>query len=999
MNILKKLLAERCFAFVVSAMVAIYSIPFSSFAENAAEEIGELPVSAVDDLATDGQDDIYLSKRENSYADYLEKYASAARPQEEIKITYDKIFPAENSKTEFSKSEKFDGQNAFFWKNQTGEICFDIDVPKTGNYNLEIMYYCPETNTNNVELSLKIDGRTPYSTASRIVLSKVWINKPEDLSKDGGKVSIMQDKKQNDIRPSQIEKPMWQIKMAEDTDGLSNEPLLFYLEQGKHTVTIQSDKAQFAINYIKFCNQKDLKEYSAPTAEQIAKTSGQKIILEGELADYKSDRALFPTSDQHNYITSSSGGASPTKTRYNTIGGGSNWSQAAQSASWEFDVQQEGYYKIGIRARQDQMRGMYSNRRISINGEVQSLPLNQVKFYYSENWNVTCPTDENGEIVYVYLKKGKNIITLEAIPGEIGQIMNGLDELTYEINSYYRQIRQITGPKPDENNNYRIDKVIPSIVDDFNDFSKQLRDYQKQIEQLSGSGGSEAVTLDKMAIILDKCTSKTDRIPNLMKQIKDNITSLSSWAATYRQQPLEVDRIEICSGDMEFTDCNKKFLKSLSFGFKGFIGSFFEDYNSLSDFDENTETMTCWITLGRDNANVVKQIVDSEYNPTTKTKIAIKLVQSGLVEATFAGKGTDIALFLGGDFPIQLAARDVLVNLEEMNGFNDTLSRFSKDATVLYQYNGGTYGLPVSQTFPMLFYRTDVLEELGINPEEDLQTWQGLIDVLPTLQRKYMEVGLILPVATINGGTTVISTTTEAGNTFASMLLQRGINYYNDEQTETTFDSQTAVDAFKMWTEFYTKYSFEQKYDAFTRFRQGDMPIVIQNYTFYNQLAVAAPEIKDCWDFMQMPGTVQVDGSISHASNSQGSGAVIYKNAADIEQAWDFINWFTSTPVQVEYANQIESVLGTMGRFDTANVEALKQLSWTTAETEKLVNQLEEQIEIPIIPASYAVTRDVMNAFRETVNNAANPRDTLYWYNKEINKEIKRKRENLNENS
>ena len=36
-----------------------------------------------------------------------------------------------------------------------------------------------------------------------------------------------------------------------------------------------------------------------------------------------------------------------------------------------------------------------------------------------------------------------------------------------------------------------------------------------------------------------------------------------------------------------------------------------------------------------------------------------------------------------------------------------------------------------------------------------------------------------------------------------------------------------------------------------------------------------------------------------------------------------------------------------------------------------------------------------MNAFREVVNNAENPRDTLVWYNRDINDEITRKRENL----
>jgi hypothetical protein len=84
-----------------------------------------------------------------------------------------------------------------------------------------------------------------------------------------------------------------------------------------------------------------------------------------------------------------------------------------------------------------------------------------------------------------------------------------------------------------------------------------------------------------------------------------------------------------------------------------------------------------------------------------------------------------------------------------------------------------------------------------------------------------------------------------------------------------------------------------------------------------------------------------------------------------------------------------------MGRFETANVEALSQLSWSSSAYERLVDQQEELVEIPIIPSSYAVTRNIMNAFREVVNDSENPRDTLMWYNRDINEEIERKRENL----
>lgn len=967
------------------ALCASASVP--AFADSEAADDSTLGTQATADdsatgdgssAATTGTDSI----RQTSYTNYVKKYTDAARPDKTVEVLGKDYDPASVTDAQITVTT-VDGENDVMqWANQEGSVSWTVNIPETGVYNIKMIYEALESNTNDVEFSLLIDGESPYATASRITLSKRWINESE----------IKQDSRQNDIRPGQISTPCWQETPLEDIDGLFNEPLEFYMEAGEHTITFESEKAEFAVKSFTFYQYEAPAAYTAPSDSDLTQAQGQKITLEGETAAYKSSRTLYPTSDKSSYLTSSANGSSPTKTRYNTIGSGS-WTQSTQTVTWEFNVDKAGYYKIGIRGRQDQMRGMYSNRRLYVNGEVPCLEANQIKFYYDTDWSITTPKSENGDDLYFYLQAGTNTISLEAVPGEIGEIMGNLDELVYNINSYYRQIRQITGPDPDEYNNYMIDTAIPSIVPDFKEYAKTLRDKKAEIEKLSGSGGTEAETLEKMAIVLDKCIKKPDLIPEMMSQIKDNITSVSSFVNQYREQPLEVDMIEVVTSDQDFTSCDKSFFGSLGFGFKGFIGSFFEDYNALSEEDESA--MECWVMLGRDNAEALQQLISSEYNPTAKTKINLKLVQGGIVEATFAGKGPDLALFMGGDFPIQLAARGVLTDLTTFSDFDEVKTRFADDATVLYQYNGGTYGLPCDQTFPMLFYRSDILSEYGIDPATDLNTWDGLLNCLPTLQRNYLEVGLILPVMTSTGGTTQVSAITEPGNTFAMLLLQQGLNYYNNEQTKTTFDTQEAVNAFDTWTKFYTTYSFQQTYDAFTRFRTGDMPVVIQNYTFYNQLSVAAPEIKGCWGFQPVPGTVQEDGTINHAANSNGSGAIIFTKAADQEGAWDFIKWFTSTDAQVKYGNNIESILGTMGRYATANEEALQQLSWTTSEVNLLLDQLNSQVEIPIIPASYGVTRNVMNAFRAVVNDYDNARDTLFWYNKDINDEITRKLEDL----
>ncbi len=269
--------------------------------------------------------------------------------------------------------------------------------------------------------------------------------------------------------------------------------------------------------------------------------------------------------------------------------------------------------------------------------------------------------------------------------------------------------------------------------------------------------------------------------------------------------------------------------------------------------------------------------------------------------------------------------------------------------------------------------------------------------MLPDLQRKYLDVGLILPA-------NISSQVFDSGNTFVLLMLQTGQELYNfDEKSNqyisTTFDTEAAVNAFTEWTKYYNVYDFEQTYDAFTRFRTGEMPILIQNYaTFYSQLTVAAPEIKGLWDFTHVPGSYRdANGEkvLDYTSNSGSSGAVIFKSCSDTQAAWDFIKWFTETEVQVEYGKTIEAIMGPMGRYATANVEALSRLNWSTSEYNKIKDQMDNLREVPIIPASYAVTRNVYNAFRAVVNNGKNPRFQLSSYNRDINEEIIRKLKDL----
>lgn len=354
-------------------------------------------------------------EQQQTYSDYYDTYSGQTRPNAEILLNGADFQSADCAQYEVgSYTGEEDGStrdNALIWNSADGSFTYTIQVPETGVYSIEATY-CPlVSNTSEISFSLAIDGEIPYDTASRLTLNKVYRNR-EDMKEDS---------KGNQVRPTQVQTEMWRTCWIGDSDGLFNEPLLFYLEQGTHEITLSSQKAYFALESLRFAQPEEVPTY----------------------AEY--------------------------------------------------------------------------------------------------------------------------------------------------VNS---------------------------------------------------------------------------------------------------------------------TDA----------------------------------AVEAWVSLGRDQAQVVKDLVESEFQQQYNVPISINLVVGGVVEATLADKGPDVALFLGGEFPVNLAARGLLADLSQMDGYDDMTKLYQDTAMVPYQYEGGTYGMPLTRSWAMMFYRKDVLSELGFSSAP--KTWEDLIDMLPAFQRNYMSAGL-----------------------------------------------------------------------------------------------------------------------------------------------------------------------------------------------------------------------------------------------------------------
>ena len=282
------------------------------------------------------------------------------------------------------------------------------------------------------------------------------------------------------------------------------------------------------------------------------------------------------------------------------------------------------------------------------------------------------------------------------------------------------------------------------------------------------------------------------------------------------------------------------------------------------------------------------------------------------------------------------------------------------------------YGLPEAQGFSMMFVRVDILADLGI---EIPRTWDDIMAAVPKLQAKNMEIG--------------ITTDTNIH------LYQMGGTLFADNGMRINLDSKIGLASFRKMCEFFTKWGFPYTYDAANRFRTGEMPILIGDYTgLYNQLKVFATEIEGLWSMYPVPGTVQEDGSINNSAISSVNASVLVKGSEDkASDAWTYIKWFTGTECQASYANEMVAIMGPSAKYNTANKEALANLPWTTEEYQKIQAQFNNLASVPNYPGSYIIARYTDFAFLAAYNDNADPTDALNSYIDVINAEITRKRE------
>ncbi len=978
----------------------------------------------------------------SEYFEYRELYKDAANGEDDLVLKGSEYNAEKSTATVYT--DQYLGEEDVILVSELGDVVWDFAVKKSGNYHIAITYapiveYDGDGdgktdlfgNAATIKRALLLDGTYPFKQSRYIELSRVWAD--ELFAEGSNDRGFVLDNDGSEIKPNKYENPEWRTMLASDSTGYVTEPFLYYIEAGTtHTLSLAEVQEVCAIKEIHIYY-----DDSSVTYEEYLKAHEGKAdnaadaeitVIETEVSHRTSSNIIYPLYDRSSASTSPQ---SAYNIFLNSIGG-EKWQTAGQWISWKFEVQKDGFYTFSPRFLQSFAEGMYVTREMKIDGVTPYEEAGQLRFKYSDEWQLLPFTDgvideTTGQerALEFYLTAGEHELEMWVVLGDMAQILNDVEICLANVNEYYLEILMLTGSEPDEYRDYQFSRLMPDVLKGMGAEAKKLNDIAAELAAINGKG-SDSVTLENVALLLDRMSKDEDLIAPNFSELKDYIGNLGTWIMTARNQPLQFDYILVSptakvkeEGHEKFVEkagfeAEASFFGALAYEFEQFMMSWISDYSSYgvrtAEGSEDFARIEVWTTSGRDQSTIMRSIVSDTFTRQHNIAVDLKLVAGGsLMPATLSGTGPDINMSMGSPTIINYAIRSAINPInpagyeideddteeekahklkcqEIFSDYDQVVSWFDDAATIPLELYGISYGLPETESFSMLFYRSDILLQLGLTIPE---TWGDVYDMLPTLQTNNLDFGYH-----------------ESTAGLLIMLYQRGEQLYSrareDDPTGLTegmainLDSNVALETFKEMCELYTMYGFPYSYSFANRFRTGEMPIGVQGYTTYSQLTIFAPELRGLWGFTVLPGTVRTDENgntyVDHTADTNVSAIVMMSDCVEIEAAWKFMKWWVSAESQSTYGQEYYALLGASGQYATANLEALYAMSWTADERKEIQNQFEWLQATPEMPGSYIVSRYVEFAFLAAYNDSEDPVESMLEYIDAINGELTRKR-------
>lgn len=936
------------------------------------------------------------------YLSYIERHPADVAEEEKVIDVIEDLDEA-NTTADLEIIENLDGKSNVLYMPESGKTSWKVKIPKTAKYAIKIEYYpiaekdgTKVSTLTTIERTLYIDGYVPFSEARYFYFPRNWAYTEFDYRKDGTCI-FPTDAAGNDVRPIRYEKPEWQEYYLRDWLGYTMEPFQFTLTEGDHVITFEANREPIVISkitlypyeaaptYAQFLEQK-----KAEGVKVIEKVKGGKIKVQAENPTLISNACLYPQNDRTSCLTEPQ---DPQQIRYNIV----NSSTVNEWMKYTVDVPETGLYRIAIRFRQNALIGMFTSRRILVNDQLQFQEASNIRFKYKSSWQSSYATDGEQTFLF-YLEKGENEITFETVLGDMTEYVYEIGQMIDELNIAYKKILQLTGPTPDAYRDYGFKRLVPDAIDTIVKASDDLYRIADELESITGELGDQVATLNTIAMLFAKMEDEDKIAPNFVT-FKNYIIALSNWLYASLSQPLKVDFFTIQGTKDSLPKAKANFFETIWFEIRAFFGSFFMDYTTVDfkveDGEKVDESMIIeqWITsaLGREDALITRGLIDEHFTSETGIQVKMKVITVGLTEAILANMGPDIAEMTSVN-TITWGLRDAVKELDTMEGFDEVMENMNQAAMTPLQMQNAkgefhTYGIPAYMDFYMMFYRSDVLYEAGV---EAPNTWDELYDILPALQASDLEIGM-------PGTVTGTNVSVDGLTGLKLFLYQMGGDLYTEDGYRVTLDGNTSLDAFESLCNMFSKYKCSVNYDL-TRFRTGEIPIYFGTAVGTYNTLMSYYDIRGLWEMAPLCGIErEIDGEtvIDRTSFVSVSSRVIPRGGTKKaqENSWEYIKWMAEPETQKLLGRETIMVsTNPTTKYNAPTIEALTSQAWTDKELAALEEQTKWLVGIPEYPGNYIIGTYVNSAFMNVYSTSSDAAEQLQDRVVYINKEIARKR-------
>ncbi len=847
---------------------------------------------------------------------------------------------------------------------------FLVEVPEDAQYSIAIEYYDASDSTLPVNCDVMLDGAYYCYEMRNQQFESDWEFESEILETD---------RYGNEIVPESVRINKWRTKYFSDAAAITIEPFSFSLEKGVHSLKFHCSQGSMYIGKIVVSGEKEV------SYQKTGKPQGDECyVLEGERFSSKNSASVRPTGEYDASIEP----YDYTKLKLNMLSGGS-FADGGQSVTYSFNVDKSGYYYLGFKYRQSSKTDFPVFRYLYLDGELYNESFKNIAFDYSRGFTTMTVEDEKGKPIGVYLEKDMtHTLTLSVSLENMADIIDDVNKLIDEINDMSLKIMMVTGNNTSVYRDFDVLAYLPTIRDDLNNWADRIDDLYNRLAKFAPEVKTvgEYSTLKICVKQLRSLADDINDLPNRINELYQGDSSVGQYLANTLESlynsPLAIDQIYIYQNPDKLPKA-KGFFYKMAMSVCRFISSFTSDYYSTSSADDGEEHLQVWVNRSRLYVELMQKMADGTFFEQSKLAVDISLMpnEEKLVLASASGNAPDVAMGVTYTIPFELSVRGAIKELSSYPDWEDVAKRFGKGIMNIGAVNGGYYLLPETSDFLVLFYRKDILDELGLSVPN---TMEDVKEMLPVLKRYGMD---FYSHIAGHGGTKSLSV-------LVPFIYQMNGRVYGETATELLITDDGMVNAFKEMSNLFTIYDIPYEVSNFYQhFRSGSIPIGISGFNTYMTLLNSAPEIANSWNVALYPGYLDENGNVLRYISGAQSTAVIFESTEYEKESWEFLKWWTSTEIQSEFAEVLRLTYGNEYMWNTANLEAFAKLPWNEQHKETILKMLDWIVEVPRVPGNYMTQRSLSNALNNIVLHSANVRQELAEAAKDIKVEINSKLE------